>query len=74
MGCDDDKTALKKIFKRSFHGAFSIVKIIHSMNLAGGVLYRERSSARDRVPKTGIEFRTYRLSSSRLNSREDETA
>ena len=34
----------------------------------------EQISVRDRVQKTVIEFRTYRLSSSRLNSREDETA
>lgn len=74
MGCDDGKTALKKICKRSFHGAFSIVRIIHSMNLAGGVLSMERISVRDRVQNTVIEFCTYRLSSSRLNSREDETA
>lgn len=73
-GCDDDKTALKKICKCSFHGAFPIVKNMHSINLAGGVLSMEQISVRDRVQKTVIEFRTYRLSSSRLNSREDETA
>jgi len=68
MGCDDGKTALKKIFKRSFHGAFPIVKNLHSINLAGGVLSREQISVRDGVPKTVIEFRTYRLSSSMLSA------
>jgi len=73
-GLPDGKTALKKICKRSFHGVFSIVKNMHSINLAGGVLRVGRIFVRDRVQKKAMKFRAYRLSSSRLNSREDETA